>query len=107
MKSKKLVTFKRDKIVQGLDEKALAIVNAIIEESEERTSLALFKEEQLESWDDYEQSIFNYAFNSLKKKRKEFYLGRITMLMEFVVDFDVFINKRAHGFLSYMNSFEG
>lgn len=104
MKAQKLVTFKRDKLVKKLNQKALNIVNDIIDESAKEEKL-LFTYD-VEDWDDYHVSSFNESFNSLKRRRRQFYLGRITMLHEFVAEFDVYINKRAHGFLSHMSQLE-
>ena len=99
MKTKKIVTIERDILVEGLNEKALQIVIGISNDSGFDEDLTSFL--ATSGWNAYDHSAINYAISDLKKREIEFYKGQAVMLMQFIEDFDVFIDKRAHGFLRY------
>ena len=94
----KLITFERDNIVTILNNKAFYIVIDVLDEVYGDDA---YYDEAL-SWNYYDKKQFHDAFNSFKKKRQNYYLGKMKSLSEFVELFDVYINRRAYRFLSYM-----
>jgi len=52
----------------------------------------------------YDKESFNPAFNSLKKRDRAFFVGRASMLVEMIEEFNVYIDKRAFQFISYLSA---
>ncbi len=99
MKSIKIVTFEKDELVENLNQKAIdiAIDILLIEE---------FRVDDLHNygWSKYDKNTMNIAISLIKKKHLAYYKGQANMLLQFIVEFDVYINKNANNFLKHLNS---
>ena len=98
MKAVKIITIERDTLVEELNYKVLNIlieIHQIAKRPEEAHMLRNF------GWDEYCKEATNNSIKKLKKKQLAYFLGQADMLLQFVDELDVFINKDAHGFLRY------
>jgi len=101
MKSIKIITFERDTLVEELNVKALNIAIDIhdkVNHGSEVNELLTY------GWERYDKREMNYSISDLKKKQLAYYKGKASMLLEFIVEFDVYINKNANNFLKHLNS---
>ncbi len=101
MKSTKLVTFNREQIVNELNHKALDIVIGIHNDAKREEQVYILEDDL---WTGYDKLQTNFSISQLKKKHLAYRKGQAVMLLSFVEDFDVYINKSAHNFLSHFTN---
>jgi hypothetical protein len=90
--AKELLMLNKVEIVQHIDQMMLKIIN---------DTVSTFGVE-FESFNDYENEIFNEAIVSLKKRHQFEIYGRCQSLREMIALLDIYVNRRGHNMLSHV-----
>ena len=93
MKTTQVVQIDKKELVDNFNRKILDIAKEI-------SYLYSKDEEVLTIYDKY---TFNPAFESLKKKDRAFYGGKASMLLIIIEEFNIYIDKQAFQFISYLS----
>ena len=93
MRTTQVIQIEKTELVESLNQKILDIAEEI----------SLLYSKDNDTLNIYDKESFNSAFDSLKKRERAFFVGKASMLMEMIEEFNVYIDKRAFQFISHLS----
>lgn len=92
---KTMITIEKKELEEHFNEIMLGLVNDVLTEYFEED----FKDDTVDSFEEYDKVYFNEAFTGTRKKIRNIYIGRAIEIKSMIEFFGVYVDKRGHQML--------